>query len=145
MKNRLILIATLAVFLAGCATTSSSLAYTPEVRKMSCADNRLFRDVSSGIGGVVFADEVAFPGAKVRTITKIEVIVPYSSYHKPSSFFGVVGTLATMPHDVPKTGIERWTVQHDGQDTCSYIVKFIPDEYGGTTFVVHKDKGTAIP
>jgi hypothetical protein len=144
MKNRLILIATLVAFLAGCATTSSSLTCTPEVRKMSYADNRLFRDILSGIGGVGFADEASFPDAKVRTITKIEVIVPYS-YRKPSSFFGVVGTLATMPHDAPKTGVERWTVQHDGQDTCSYIVKFIPDGYGGTTFVVQKDKGTVIP
>ena len=120
MKNQLILIATLAVFLSGCATTSSPLTYTPEIRKMSYADNRLFRDMLSGIGGVGFADEVSFPNAKVRTVTKIEAIVPY---------------------DNRQTGVERWTVQHDGQDICSYIAKFIPDGRGGMTFAVQKDDG----
>jgi hypothetical protein len=122
MKNKIILITTLAVFLAGCATmissSSSSLTYTPEVRKMSYADNRLFHDMLNQIGGVGFADQAIFPDAKIRTITKIEAIVPY---------------------DNRKTGIERWTIQHDGQDSCSYIVKFIPDGGGGTTFAVQKD------
>ena len=119
MKNKIILIATLAVFIAGCATMgSSSLTYTPEVRKMSYADNRLFHDMLSQIGGVGFADQAFFPDAKIRTITKIEVIVPY---------------------DNRQTGIERWTIQHDGQDSCSYTVKFIPDGVGGTTFAVQKD------
>ena len=120
MKNKIILIATLAVFLAGCATmSSSSLAYTPEVRKMSYASNGLFHDMLSQIGGVGFAERVFFPNVKIRTITKIEVIVPY---------------------DNRQTGIERWTIQHDGQDSCSYIVRFVPDGIGGTTFGVQKDK-----
>jgi hypothetical protein len=119
MKNNIFLIIALAAFLAGCATTtSSSIAYTPEVRKMSYADNKLFHDMLGSIGGVGFADETLFPNAKVRTITNIEAIVPY---------------------DNRKTGIERWTVQHDGQDSCSYIVKFIPDGAGGTTFTVQRD------
>jgi hypothetical protein len=119
MKNRIILIAALAVFIAGCATTSSSsLAYTPDVRKMSYADNRLFRDLLSAIGGVKFADEVSFPNAKTRTITKIEAVVPY---------------------DNRQTGVERWTIQHDGQDSCTYLVKLIPDGRGGTSFTVQKD------
>ena len=121
MKNK-ILIAALTVFLAGCATTSSSkLTYAPEIRKMSSADDRLFRAMLNAIGGVKFADEVSFPNAKERKITAIETIVPY---------------------DNRKTGIERWTIQHDGQDTSSYMVKFIPDGRGGTTFTVQKDTGT---
>jgi len=109
---------------------------------MSCADNTLFRDVLNGIGGVGFADQTFFPNAKERRITKIDVIVPYS-YHRPNSAFGLVGILAAQPHDAPKTGVERWTIQHDGQDTYSYIVKFIPDGFGGTQFSVQKDDGTA--
>jgi hypothetical protein len=119
MKKQLILIGTLAVLLSGCATTSSSrLTYTPEIRKMSYADNKLFRDMLTGIPGVKFVDEVIFPNAKERQITQIEAIVPYDSH---------------------KTGVERWTVQHDGRDTCSYIVRFIPDGRGGTTFAVQAE------
>jgi hypothetical protein len=119
IKNKISLIATLAAFLAGCATMiSSSVTYTPEIRKMSYADNRLFHDMLNSIGGVGFADEALFPNAKVRTITKIDAIVPY---------------------DNRQTGVERWTVQHDGQDSCSYTVKFIPDGGGGTTFAVQKE------
>ena len=121
MKKHLVLIATLALLIGGCATmSSSSLTYTPEIRKMSDADNRLFHDLLTQMGGVKFADEVMFPNAKSRAIVKIEVIVPY---------------------DNQKTGIEHWTVQHDGLDTCVYIVKFIPDGSGGTQFTVQKDKG----
>ena len=122
MKNQIILIAALTSLLIGCATTSSSrLSYTPEIRKMSYADDRLFRDMLNAIGGVKFADEVSFPNVKERKITAIEAIVPY---------------------DNRKPGIERWTIQHDGQDTCSYMVRFIPDGRGGTTFTVQKDTGT---
>jgi hypothetical protein len=122
MKKYLIPIAMLVALLGGCATTSSSsLSYTPEVRKMSYADNRLFGNLLSGIGGAAFTDEVFFPNAKERRITRIEAIVPY---------------------DNQKTGVERWTIQHDGQDSCSYILKFIPDGSGGTQFTVRKDTGT---
>jgi len=88
---------------------------------MSDADNRLFHDLLTQIGGVKFADEVIFPKAKNRAIVKIDVIVPY---------------------DNRKIGIERWTIQHDGFTTCSYIVKFIPDGNGGTQFTVQKDNGS---
>ena len=122
MKKHLVLIAALALVIAGCATTSSSsLTYTPEIRKISDADNRLFGDLLTQIGGVGFADEAIFPNAKSRAIVKIDVIVPY---------------------DNKKTGIEHWTVQHDGLDTCVYIVKFIPDGSGGTQFTVQKDNGS---
>lgn len=118
MKNQLTLVATLIVLVTGCVTTSSSkLTYTPEVRKMSYADNRLFHDVLNAIGGVKFADEQFFPNAKERRITGIEAIVPY---------------------DNRKTGVERWTIQHDGQDSCPYLVKFIPNGRGGTQFTVQR-------
>jgi len=82
---------------------------------MSYASNRLFHDMLSGIGGVAFFDEVAHPNAKERRIVKIEVMVPY---------------------DNRKTGVERWTIKHDGDETVSYLVKFVPDGHGGTTFSV---------
>jgi hypothetical protein len=106
------------------AASSSKLLYTPEVRKASFASDRLFRDLLNAIGGVKFADEVSFPEAKERRITRIESIVPY---------------------DNRQTGVERWTVQHDGRDTCSYMVKFFPDGRGGTRFTVQKEQGTTSP
>jgi len=118
MKNKIILITTLAALLVGCATmSSSSLTYTSEVRKQSFADYRLFHDLLNAIGGVGFADEVHFPDAKIRTITGIEVVVPYNNR---------------------QTGVERWTIHHDGQDSCTYIVKLIPDGMG-TSFAVQRD------
>jgi hypothetical protein len=119
MKKKVLTIA-LTLLLVGCATMGSSakLAYTPEIRKMSSADDRLFRDLLNAIGGVKFADEVSFPDAKQRKITAIETIVPY---------------------DNRKPGSERWTIQHDGQDFASYLVRFNPDGRGGTTFTVQKD------
>lgn len=119
MKIKIILIAALVASISGCATMPS-LTYTPEIRKMSYADNRLFHDMLRGIGGVGFADGVIYPNAKVRTITNIGVIVPY---------------------DNRQMGVERWTIQHDGQDSCTYLVKFIPDGSGGTTFAVQRQAG----
>jgi hypothetical protein len=122
MKNQFAIIATLTLFLAGCATTlPTRLTSTVDVRKMSYADERLFRDLLTEKGGVGFAECVIFPRVKEGKITSIEAIVPYDNH---------------------KTGVERWTVQHDGQDTCSYIVKFIPDGHGGTQFTVQQDDGT---
>jgi len=85
---------------------------------MSAADDRLFRDVFGGPGGVGFADRVMFPQARAKKITKIEVVVPYDNHHP---------------------GSERWTVEHDGRDSCAYLVKFLPDGHGGTTFSTQKD------
>jgi hypothetical protein len=122
MKKYLVLIAALALLVSGCATmSSSSLTYTPEIRKMSDASNTLFHDLLTQIGGVGFADETLFPNAKSREIVKIEVVIPY---------------------DNRETGVEHWTVQHDGLETCVYIVKFIPDGRGGTEFTVQQDKGS---
>jgi hypothetical protein len=80
----------------------------------------LFRDLLGASGGVNFADEVTFPKVKERRIVKIEAIVPYDNH---------------------KTGVERWTIQHDGKDTASYLLKFIPEGHGGTQFTVQKDEG----
>lgn len=121
MSKRLIIITVIGLCLVGCA---SRLAYTPEIRKESCADNRLFSDMLNGIGGVGFADEVLYPNAKERRIVKIEVGVPY---------------------DNKRTGIEHWTIQHDGAAACSYIVKFIPDGVGGTRFTIQRDSETNFP
>ena len=125
MKNQFAITTALALFLTGCATTfTPRLACPDDVRKMSYADDRLFSDLMAQIGGIRFAECVLYPNVKLGTMTKIEAIVPYDNH---------------------KTGIERWTVQHDGQDTCSYIVKFIPDGHGGTQFTVQKDDGTIKP
>ena len=117
------LAATLALFLTGCETikTQSSLTCTPEIRKMSYADDALFRQVLKGINGVGFADEVIFPQVKERLVTKIEVDVPY---------------------DNQKTGVEHWTVQHDGKDSCSYLVKFTPVGNGSTNYRVQPESGS---
>lgn len=88
---------------------------------MSYADERLFCDLLTQIGGIGFAEHVMFPHVKSREVVNIEAIVPY---------------------DNRKTGVERWTIKHDDQEICSYLVRFIPDGQGGTTFSVKKDRGT---
>ena len=86
---------------------------------MSYADERLFRDLWTAPGGVGFADVTMYPRARNKALTRIEVLTPY---------------------DNKKTGVERWYIQHDGQDTAAYLVKLIPDGHGGTTFTVQKDQ-----
>lgn len=118
MKNIFALIAIVGL-LAGCGTTPEAhMTIEPGVRAMSFADGRLFRDILMSRGGVGFADFVLYPHAKEKTLTSIQVI---TAYHNNN------------------TGEERWTIQHDGQDSCSYIVTLIPDGRGGTTFTVQKD------
>jgi len=115
MKIHLALLTSvLIVFLSGCASTSR-LTYTPEVRKMSYADNTLFRNLRSGIGGVGFADEVIYPDVNERRIEKIEIITPYNNRI---------------------AGKEKWTVNHDGKTNVSYLVTLNPDGRGGTYFSV---------
>jgi hypothetical protein len=104
--------------------TKVPLTYTPEVRKSSDADDRLFNDMLHGIGGVDFYDRVQFPQATVRILVRIDVLVPYNNH---------------------QTGIERWTIQHEGDATASYIATFRPDGKGGTYFGVGKDIGKATP
>jgi len=113
------LILTAAALLAGCTTTrTAKMTIQPAVREQSTADERLFRDVLTQRGGVGYADFVLYPQAKQMALMSIQVITPYDNH---------------------KTGVERWTIQHDGQDSCTYLVKFIPDGSGGTTFTVQKD------
>jgi hypothetical protein len=104
--------------------TKAPLTYTPEVRKSSHADDRLFNDMTHAIGGVDFYDRVVYPKATTRVLTRIEVITPYDNH---------------------QTGIERWTIQHDGDTSASYVVRFMPDGKGGTDFAVSKDKGVSTP
>lgn len=99
MKNTFVLLAMIAL-LAGCGTTREAhMTVEPGVRAMSFADERLFRDILMARGGVGFADFVMYPHATQKTLTSIQVI---TAYHNNN------------------TGVERWTIQHDGQDSCSY-------------------------
>jgi hypothetical protein len=118
MKNAFALVAIVAL-LAGCTTTrEAKMTIQPGVREQSTADESLFRDVLTQRGGVGYADFVLYPTSAQKTLTSIQVITPYDNH---------------------KTGVERWTIQHDGHDSCTYLVKFIPDGHGGTTFTVQKD------
>ena len=87
---------------------------------MSFAGDILFKDMLSGIGGAGFADTVRFPQAKTRTVTRIDVIVPYDNI---------------------RTGIERWTITHDGNQLTAYILYFVTNGRGGTNFRVKMDDG----
>jgi hypothetical protein len=109
---------------AAAAITAAPLTYTAEVRRLSRADDRLFTDMMHAMGGVDFRDRALFPQATQRALTGIEVVVPY---------------------DNRETGIERWTIQHDGEMTATYIVRFKPDGKGGTYFSVAKDVGSVTP
>jgi hypothetical protein len=118
MKNTFLILA-VAALLAGCTTTrDAKMVVQPGVREQSTADETLFRDVLTQRGGVGYADFVLYPNSAQKTLTSIQVITPYDSH---------------------MGGMERWTIQHDGQDSCTYLVKFIPDGQGGTTFTVQKD------
>jgi hypothetical protein len=86
---------------------------------MSRAGDVLFRDLTSAIGGVRFADEVYFQKVQIRRLEKIEVVVPY---------------------DNKVAGIEKWFVSHDGTETVSYLVTLSPDGNGGTMFSVKLEK-----
>jgi len=105
--------------LTGCETMPS-MAYTPEVRKMSYTDATLFQD---SLNGVLMYDQIFHPNVKKREVVKIEVIVPYDNH---------------------RVGLERWIISHDSQETAAYIVKMIPDGRGGTDFNVGQDDGKAL-
>ena len=108
-----------AALLAGCTTTrEAKMVIQPGVREHSTADERLFRDLLTQRGGVGHADFVLYRRSAQKALTDIQVITPYDNH---------------------MTGVERWTVQHDGQDSCTYLVRLIPDGRGGTTFTVQRD------
>jgi len=121
MKNKLMLTILLAALVGGCATNSSSVKYSHDVRQMSYADNSLFHDALNGPGGLAETDRTLFPAARRRTIIKIESLVPFKEQ---------------------QTGLERWTVQHDGKDTCAYVVRYIPQGNGKVQVAVHKSSET---
>jgi hypothetical protein len=114
-------LAILALTLAGCATppSSSQLVYTPEVRSESHADNQLFHDLLSSIGGVGFADQALYPDVKERTIVKIAVVVPGDGH---------------------VAEVEEWTISHGTAGAVTYRVTLTPDGRGETDFSVGKKK-----
>jgi hypothetical protein len=112
---------TLAVIMAlatGCTTTRGTMVIEPAPGEKSSADETLFRDVLTKHGGVAYADYVLYPDVTQKALTHIQVITPYDNHN---------------------IGVERWTVEHIGQGSVSYLVKFIPDGHGGTTFTVQRD------
>lgn len=115
------LIFALSFFLvSACATTASSnLSVSSEVRRASQADDRLFRDMLMGFGGVGFVDRVFYPNAQQSIVIRIEIVSPYSP---------------------EQTGSERWYIQHDGADTAVYLITFTPDGQGGTYFSTEHER-----
>lgn len=111
--------ACLALFITGCATTGggAGLRYSRDVRQQSMADDVLFHDLVSGTGGVGFIDAAYYPQATARTLKRIVVTVPY----QPSG-----------------SGVEEWTIEHDGNETVTYVVKLSPDGQGGTYFGIRR-------
>jgi hypothetical protein len=126
-----LMVAALVVCWSGCGTTSSGihaagppLEYSDDVRRQSSAGDALFHDLLADRHGVGFLDRRSYPKANVRTLENIEVIVPYNNV---------------------RTGFERWTIRHDEADNVSYLLRFAPDGFGGTTFSVTKDKTKSEP
>lgn len=123
-----IILAALVILLAGCATTPTTpqstltLTFTPDVRKQSMASDRLFADLINAPNGVGYADVLSHPKAEVRSIEKIEVLVPVGD----------------------ASGLERWTVSHGANDTAVYTVKLAPDGSAGTNFAVSYPMGGGI-
>ncbi|MCC4271798.1 hypothetical protein LL254_13850 [Marinobacter nauticus] len=89
--------------IVGCASTpsTSTLRISGEVRAASQTDKRLFSDIVMAPGGVGFVDKALYPRAKASEVIKIEVITPYTGEAK---------------------GVERWHIQHDGNDIATYLV-----------------------
>lgn len=85
--------------------TTGLVAYTAKVRKQSFASDVLFNDLINGETGIGAADKFFFPDAEVRKVTEIKVEVPYNN---------------------KETGVEHWTVQHDGKGSSTYILNSIP-------------------
>jgi hypothetical protein len=110
----------LGVILTSCATVGGSkLSHTQEVRRQSQADDTLFRDLLSQIGGVGFIDEAFFPKASGRAVVKIETVA-HSDGRSPT--------------------IEEWTIDHGADGVIIYTVKLTPDGRGGAYFQVGKKK-----
>jgi hypothetical protein len=87
------------------------------VRRQSQADDVLFRDLMTAIGGVAFADRVYFPRVSMRNITKITPIAR-SNGMSPA--------------------MEEWTIDHGAEGAVVYVVTITPDGRGGAYFSVQK-------
>lgn len=107
------------ITLAGCVSIigTSKLSYTPEVRRQSSASDTSFHDLLTAIGGVGNVDRAAYPDSKERALVRVEVISPCGDQ---------------------KIGSERWTIQHDANQTAVYQVILVSDEDGATDFDVTK-------
>lgn len=120
VKFKVPLLIALTLVTSACATTGlSALSISPDVRRASKADDRLFQDMLAGVGGVGFADHVFYPNARQSSVIRIDVISPYGSGQKAS---------------------ERWHIQHDGADTVTYLITFTPDGKGGTYFSIKREQ-----
>ena len=107
------------IALTGCAIVAiqPKVTYTPEVRRQSATSEPSFQSLLTAMGGVGYADRAAFLHPKERTLVRIEVVLRY---------------------DDQKTGIERWTIRHDTNDSTVYQVLLVPDGQGTTDFTVSK-------
>lgn len=85
---------------------------------MSSVGDALFQNILLGPGGVGAADLMSYPAAQKKTVTRIEVLRVPSGRER---------------------GEERWYVDHDGKNTCSYLVTLVPDALGNIIFKVHKE------
>lgn len=129
LKNRLgkvlsikksLLALALGTLVCGCATTREArMAITPEARKASTCSNRLFTDLLTKPGGVADADFRLYPHSNDKTLSRIEVLIPYDNQHE---------------------GQERWFVTHKDGTTASYLVHLRPDGRGGTYYIVEAKK-----
>lgn len=90
------------------------LKIAPEIKMKSMANEQLFYDMSEGAAGVNVIDSINFPTAKNREVVDIEVIMPAGSF---------------------RNGVERWTIQHDGESECYYTITLIEGQSGGTFIV----------
>jgi hypothetical protein len=122
MIRSFILFTALSLILAGCAT--ATLSVSPEARGASLADKTLFHDLLKAVGGVGFVDRVYYPNAQKSNVIRIEVVAPYNAGQSWS---------------------ERWHIQHDGQETATYIIRFTPDGKGGTYFSTNREKPESQP
>lgn len=119
MKKRSAIGAFLLLLVWSGAALASGLECSPEVRKLSFADNVLFGQLLNGISGVGFIDEALYPDVKERRLVDIKVVTCYNNID---------------------TGVEKWVVRHDGKGEATYLVELRPDGQGGTFFSVQKAK-----
>lgn len=108
----------LSVILTSCATVSGDrITCAADVRRQSQADDVLFADLMTAVGGIAFADKVYFPTASMRKVTRITPIARSNG----------VGP-----------AMEEWMIDHGAEGTVVYVVTITPDGRGGAYFSVQK-------